>query len=202
MSLMLPSSILPRALLFDMDGTITAPMLDFAAIKSEMGIGDVPILETLATLAADHRAACEAILRRHELSAALGSTLNLGCGDLLAWIGERRLATALITRNSAANVRIVFQKHRLKFDTLVSREDATPKPDPRSIHLACRRLGILPGQAWMIGDGRYDIEAGTAAGAPTVWISHGRERYFPTEPWRSVRDLAELRAMLADHDKV
>ena len=40
----------PRALLFDMDGTITEQMLDFPAIKREMGIGDVPILETLAKM--------------------------------------------------------------------------------------------------------------------------------------------------------
>jgi FMN phosphatase YigB (HAD superfamily) len=51
----------------------------------------------------------------------------------------------------------------------------------------------------MIGDGRYDIEAGIAAGVRTVWISHGRERFFEAEPWRNVRDLMELRALLEQH---
>ncbi len=42
--------ILPRAMLFDMDGTLTAPFLDFDRIKSEMGIGNQPILEAIAKL--------------------------------------------------------------------------------------------------------------------------------------------------------
>jgi HAD superfamily hydrolase (TIGR01509 family) len=187
----------PRALLFDMDGTITEPMLDFPAIKAEMGIGDVPILETMAQMEAGHRAACEVILARHELAAAHQSALNAGCGALLEWILQQRLATALVTRNSEINVRIVLEKHGLRFDTLVCREDSAPKPDPRPIHIACQRLGVSPDHAWMIGDGRYDVEAGFAAGVRTVWISHGRERFFPAEPWHTVRDLVELRALLA-----
>src|SRR5258706_313311 len=42
--------ILPKALLFDMDGTLTRPMLDFPRIKAEMGIGSKPILEALAEM--------------------------------------------------------------------------------------------------------------------------------------------------------
>ena len=193
-----PPPKLPRALLFDMDGTLTQPMLDFAAIKAEMRI-DSPILEAMDRMEAERRAVCAEILQRHELAAAEGSLLNSGCGDLLAWIGTQRFSTALVTRNSLMNVRIVLAKHGLRFDTLVCREDTAPKPDPRPIRLACERLGVLPLDAWMIGDGRYDIEAGIAAGVRTVWISHGRERYFEAEPWRSVRDLVELRALLDEH---
>ena len=40
---------LPRALLFDMDGTLTEPVIDFAALKAEMGIGRRPILEAMAS---------------------------------------------------------------------------------------------------------------------------------------------------------
>jgi HAD superfamily hydrolase (TIGR01549 family) len=189
---------MPRALLFDMDGTLTQPTLDFAAIKAEMGI-DSPILEAMAQMEAERRAICEIILQRHELAAAEGSLLNCGCGDLMKWINDRRFATALVTRNSLINVRIVLARHGLRFDTLVCREDTAPKPDPRPIHLACERLGVLPDDAWMIGDGRYDIEAGMAAGVRTVWITHGRERYFKAMPWKSVLDLLELRALLDEH---
>jgi HAD superfamily hydrolase (TIGR01549 family) len=180
-----------------MDGTITVPILDFAAIKAEMGI-DAPILEAMAKMSADRRTICEAILQRHELAAAHGSSLNPGCADLLAWIALQRFATALVTRNSRLNVDIVLARHGLRFDTLVCREDTHPKPDPRPIHLACQRLGVLPEDVWMIGDGRYDIEAGLAAGVRTVWISHGRERVFSAEPWRTVRDLTELRVLLVN----
>jgi hypothetical protein len=48
---------LPRAMLFDMDGTLTAPFLDFDLIKSEMGIGNAPILESIAQLEGAQRQA-------------------------------------------------------------------------------------------------------------------------------------------------
>src|SRR6476469_1089076 len=96
-SVPLPS--LPAAVLFDMDGTLTEPMLDFARIKAEMGIGDRPILETLAELTGGRRAEAEAVLLRHEQHAAKNSTLNPGCRELLQWLHERRVRTALSTRN-------------------------------------------------------------------------------------------------------
>jgi FMN phosphatase YigB (HAD superfamily) len=80
---------------------------------------------------------------------------------------------------------------------LVSREDAVPKPDPAPLRLACQRLGIAEAEAWMVGDGQYDVEAGNAAGIRTVWVSLGRVRNFDAHPWREVRDLHELRQMLA-----
>ncbi len=187
---------IPRALLFDMDGTITEPALDFPAIKAEMGIGDVPILETLSRMESPRRAVCEEILFRHELAAAHGSVLNGGCAELLEWVSNQDLKTALITRNSLANVRIVMEKHRLSFHTLITREDAVPKPHPEPIQLACRRLRVAEADAWMIGDGRYDVEAGNAAGVATIWISHGRPRPFAAEPWVTVRDLVELRQLV------
>jgi FMN phosphatase YigB (HAD superfamily) len=54
-------------------------------------------------------------------------------------------------------------------------------------------------EAWMIGDGQYDIEAGVAAGCRTVWLSHGRQKFFAAEPWRTVDDLHELASLLKEH---
>jgi phosphoglycolate phosphatase-like HAD superfamily hydrolase len=79
---------------------------------------------------------------------------------------------------------------------LVCRDNAAPKPDPKPIRLACKRLEVSPEDAWMIGDGRYDGEAAIAADVRTVWISHDRERPFAAQPWRCVSDLVELREML------
>lgn len=186
----------PRAVLFDMDGTLTQPMLDFPRIKAEMGIGQRPILEALAEMDHGSRRAAEAVLLRHEEEAAARSALNEGCTDILAWLAERRIRTALITRNSRASVMTVLKRHRLKVDLTVAREDAVPKPDPQPLQLACDGLGVKAVEAWMVGDGQYDVEAGNAAGTPTVWISHGRHRPFAAEPWRTSRDLCELQVLL------
>ena len=50
----------------------------------------------------------------------------------------------------------------------------------------------------MVGDGPYDIEAGNAAGMPTVWIDHGRQRQFDAVPTLVVRDLPQLHALLRE----
>jgi len=187
---------LPRAVLFDMDGTLTRPMLDFPRIKAEMGIGTRPILEALAEMDAEARTAAEAVLLRHEEAAALESTLNDGCRDVLGWLRERSIRTALITRNSRASVVTVLRRHGIEIGVTIAREDAPPKPDPAPLLLACQRLEVPAGDTWMVGDGQYDVEAGTAAALKTVWVSHGRSRAFETRPWRTVADLCELQALL------
>ena len=187
----------PRALLLDMDGTITEPMLDFPRLKREMGIGTRPILEALAEMGDAERAAAEAVLARHEDEAAAASTLNGGCDRLVQWMAEHGVLTAIITRNTRASVQTVLAKHGLSFGMLIAREDAPFKPDPRPLQLACERLGVPSAEAWMVGDGQYDVEAGLAAGVRPVWVSHGRERPFAAEPWRTVRDLGGLVELLA-----
>ena len=191
-----PAPPLPRAILFDMDGTLTEPMLDFPRIKSEMGIGTRPILEALAEMSADSRAQAQAILLHHEDHAAANSTLNPGCRELLSYLHETSTPAALITRNSRRSVEIVLERHGLRFDAIVAREDGPFKPSPVPLQLACRKLAILEPKAWMVGDGQYDIEAACAAGIPSVWITHGRIRHFEATPWRQVLDLRELLNLL------
>lgn len=188
--------MLPQAILFDMDGTLTRPMLDFPRIKAEMGIGARPILEALAEMSPAERRAAEQVLHRHEDLAAEHSTLNAGCRELLDWLDAQRVGVAIITRNRRRSVETVLSKHALKFEVLVTRDDGLFKPDPQPLRLACERLSVKPTQAWMIGDGQYDVEAGIAAGMRTVWISHDRPRPFDAEPWQTVAGLPELHAIL------
>jgi HAD superfamily hydrolase (TIGR01549 family) len=167
------ATILPRAILFDMDGTLTEPLLDFPRIKAEMGIGNRPILEALAEMDAPARQIAEAVLHRHEDEAAACSTLNIGCMDLLDKVASLGMYAALITRNSRSSVQTVLKRHAISIEVLVTREDAPPKPSPEPLWLACRRLEIDPASAWMVGDGQYDIEAALAANIAGVWVSHG-----------------------------
>jgi HAD superfamily hydrolase (TIGR01509 family) len=192
-----PPPILPKALLFDMDGTLTRPALNFPRIKAAMGIGSRPILEALAEMEDAERAKAQQILHQFEEVAAGESVLNEGCDGLMRFAGTRGLPTALITRNSRKSVRTVLERHCLAFPVLITREDGRHKPHPDPLLLACTRLGVSPSDAWMIGDGQYDVEAGLAAGIKTVWISHGRKKEFAAEPWRTVADLTELTALLS-----
>jgi HAD superfamily hydrolase (TIGR01549 family) len=180
-----------------MDGTLIELQLDFPKIKSELGIGTQPILEAMEAMTpADRKIAAE-ILERHEDLAAAESQLNPGCRELLDWLEDRKIPVALITRNCRRCANIVLQRHRLNLPAVITRDDAPYKPNPAPLLLACRRLGAESTDAWMIGDGQYDVEAGNAAGIYTVWISHGRNRHFDAEPRKTVANLIDLRNWLA-----
>jgi hypothetical protein len=93
--LMTPSWLpVPKAILFDMDGTFTKPMLDFPKIKAEIGIGSRPILEALAEMDGAAREEAERVLHRHETHAATESELNAGCDALFGKICTIVLARA------------------------------------------------------------------------------------------------------------
>lgn len=179
-----------------MDGTLTQPLLDFDQIRRDIGIGNGPILESIKKMNPEEKRAAEKILHGHEHRAAEESTLNAGCMELLKWIENKKIETALVTRNTRQSVQTVFRRHGLHFDICITREDGKFKPDPAPLFLACEKLGIKPDDAWMVGDGYHDIEAGAAARMRTIWISHGTQRDFTAEPAHVVKDLIELRKFL------
>jgi HAD superfamily hydrolase (TIGR01509 family) len=195
---MIVSSVgnLPHALLLDMDGTLTEPMLDFAAIRADMGIGQEPILEAMARMDNQRLAHAQSVLHRHETAAAEAATLHPGCHQLLTWLSHAGLRTALVTRNSRHCADLVSRRHGLSFDATITRDDGPFKPDPAAVFLACQKIGVAPEDTWIVGDGIHDIEAGLAAGIRTVWLSLGRDRPFAAQPWRVVKDLIELNDLL------
>jgi HAD superfamily hydrolase (TIGR01509 family) len=189
----------PIAILFDMDGTLTVPMLDFPKIKRDMGIPvDQPILEALARMNDDERRVAEAVLLYHEDHAAEHATLNQGCRELLEWLDRCGIRAAVVTRNSRRSTDIVIKSHALPFDVLITRDEGVFKPSPRPLQLACERLGVSVDQAWMVGDGSHDIDAAAAAGMTSVWVNHGKMRSFASAPTMEVRDLIELLNVLRD----
>ncbi len=186
-----------RAVIFDMDGTLTRPTLDFPAIRAEIGLGE-PLLETMIALAAGpERDRAFAILERHEERAAEVSELNDDVPEVLSFLESHRVPAALVTRNSRASVRRVLEKHRLGFEVVVTREDAPAKPRPEPLWLICERLGIPPAAALMVGDFKLDILAGRNAGTRTALLTNGGPAKFLPEapPDHVVPRLGELRAL-------
>jgi len=189
--------ILPKAILFDMDGTLTQDTIDFELIRQDLGIVPEPILETIGRMSGEQRIQAEAILLKWEQHFAGESELNEGCLDLLDWLTAKGILTALITRNTRSSVQTVLEKHGLQFEVQITREDGRFKPHPEPLLLACERLGVSPSETWMVGDWKFDIEAGNAAGCKSVWLSHDRSpRPFDAEPAITVRDLCELAELL------
>jgi len=83
---------------------------------------------------------------------------------------ERGLKSGLVTRNSRKSVDVVLGSLGVRFDAVVSREDAPPKPAPDPVLLACRRMGVEPAAAMFVGDFEFDLLAGRRAGVTTVLL--------------------------------
>ena len=156
------------AVIFDLDGTLTVPALDFDGIRAEMGLTNEPILEAMARMDHVQRARAEAILDRHERQAAHDSVLQEGAADTLAALRRRGWPTAILTRNARRWVQVVFQKHNLTVDDMRCRDDGAIKPAAAPILDLCARLGCQPAESWMVGDHLFDIRCGRQAGCTTV----------------------------------
>jgi phosphoglycolate phosphatase len=166
-----------RGAIFDLDGTLVASGLDFDLMRREMGIaGGMPLLEALEELPPEIAAECWAILARHELQGSQRATLFPGVREFLSALDERGVMRAVVTRNGRTIARATLDRLGLDFDLIVCREDAPPKPDPGAIWKVCETWGFDPSQCVMIGDYRFDIEAGQRAGTHTVLFTGGEQR--------------------------
>jgi HAD superfamily hydrolase (TIGR01509 family) len=169
-----------RGVLFDFDGTLTLPgALDFPAIKREMNCPpDIPILEWLETVPTERKPPLMKILESAEEKAAEESLPNVGAEECLLSLRDKGLLLGIITRNSLPSVRAAlerFETLRLPFfSTVITRDDSLPKPHPDGVHKACERMGLVASELMVVGDFRFDVIAGKAAGCCTVLLTNGR----------------------------
>lgn len=162
-----------RGVIFDMDGTITEPFFDFLKIKEEAGIGDVDMLDYLATASATERERVQAIMTKFEDAGVAEAKLNRGARELLDDLAKRGMATALLTRNTRRSVDGVCRKLNLKFDIVVTREDGPYKPAPDAIWQIAKRWGVKAAEVLMVGDYKWDVLCAKNAGAPSALLING-----------------------------
>ncbi len=183
--------------IFDMDGTLTVAMHDFDAIRAELGLPrGKPILEELARLPEHEAREVFARLDALELELALRARAAAGAVELLEALRSRSARLGILTRNSFANAVETLRACGLAdyFDLacIVGREAAAPKPDPGGIRRLLDSWRAAPDQAVMVGDYRYDLLAGRAAGIATVYVDTSGAFPFAEHADVSVHSLAEL----------
>ncbi len=185
--------------LFDLDGTLTLPVIDFKALREKLGLplGGGSLIAALAQLPAKERAAKEAVILEAEQQAARLARPNHGAHELVAWLRERGFKTAVVTRNHPDAVEITLKTLNLKFEVILHRLSGVPtKPAPDAVLEALRRLGARPQGALMVGDFVDDVVAGRTAGTRTCFITNG-ERRPPSEADLSVAHPGELLRLFA-----
>ncbi len=192
------------AVIFDLDGTITEPFLDFDAIRREMGLPDGrPILEAMNDMNPAERAVADAILDRHEQRAAQQSTTHDGAAEAIADIRSLGMPVAILTRNTRKWTEFVLDKHAIHVDAIRCREDGATKPSPEPVRDLCRALDAAPERSWVIGDHRFDIESGRRAGAKTILMLGSRARPdYADLADHAVRKFHEILRIVGDADRV
>jgi len=183
--------------IFDMDGTIVEPLLDFALIRSELGIAPRQgILEAIQAMPTGIREGAERRLLEHELSAARRVRLLPGARRTIRAVRMAGLKAALLTRNARAPMEMVIDRFGLEFDLAWSREDGPIKPEPHGVLRACQALAIAPHRMVCVGDFHYDILAANAAGAVSVLLSRGERPPYADQARYVIGELTQLPALL------
>ncbi len=185
------------AVIFDFDGTITEPLLDFDLIRAELGIEGGPILEAIAGFSPADRRRAEAVITEHERVASESAKLREGAVETLSALREGGHMVAILTRNARRWVDPVLERFGIRIDAMRAREDGAIKPSPAPIRSLCAELGVDVARSWMVGDHEFDIRSGRLAGARTVLIVDGQESPDTgTVPDFVIRRLGELRSII------
>lgn len=158
------------AVIFDLDGTLTKPDLDFDVVRRAMGV-EGPILEAMERMSAVKRNRAEKILLRYEQESAERAELNEGALEVVAACRERGHPVAILTRNTRTTVRRVLDSFGIVVDAVRTRDDGAIKPSGEPVLALCELLRAQPERSWMVGDYLFDIIAGERAGARTVLMA-------------------------------
>jgi len=193
-----------KAVIFDLDGTITEPFFDFDTIRREMGFKPDagPILELMEKMTPQQRENAERILEYHEEKAVAESKLNPGAKELLDELRERAIRIGILTRNKRSNVQAVADKFGLKFDAVVGREEGPVKPDAFGVQHLCKQFGIKPKEAIVVGDYLFDLLCARAAGAISVLLAnHKRADEFAKHADFVIENIAEIIQIIEGRQK-
>lgn len=186
-----------QAVLFDLDGTLidSAPDLGAAAdkMRTDRGLPSLPLEEYRCMAGAGARgmlgiafgmtpqdpafpALREEFFRNYESAMTVRTRIFDGIPDLVAALAARGFPWGVVT-NKAMRFTGPLTRGMPLFATAgaVVAGDTTPhaKPHPAPLLEAARQLGVPAAACIYVGDDERDVQAGRAAGMPTVAATYG-----------------------------
>jgi phosphoglycolate phosphatase len=194
MTMTLPA--VPRAILFDLDGTLADTAPDLAAavnlLRTARGLTptDYAILRPTASAGARGMIGAsfglkpedqgydelrEGFFANYAAAMAVHSGLFDGITELLAGIEAAGLQWGIVTNKPKRFTDPLLPQIGLAHAACSISGDTTPhaKPHPAPLLEAARRLDLAPEQCWYVGDDLRDIQAGKAAGMLTIGCGWG-----------------------------
>ncbi len=182
-----------KVVIFDMDGTITKPYIDWKSLRAEIGVPkNEIIIDYIESLPFQERKRANRILEMREGEAAQNSEINEGAEELLQFLKEKGIKTALVTNNNRWAMGHILERHDLKFDILLSREDGSVKPSEELILRALDCTGAEKDQAIAVGDGRFDLEASKKAGVRCIYLSNSTPALEHNFTAHTLHDVVEI----------
>jgi HAD superfamily hydrolase (TIGR01549 family) len=182
-----------RGVVFDLDGTLTVPNLDFAEMYRRCGVDlKCDILDALTKMPVDEATRCQAIIDEMEEEGRRTMQLMPGVLEVSKWLDSHGLKTSIVTRNTKKTINTfnnLLNEHSIpSFQNCISRdiEGIPPKPDPAALHLICKNWELpLDQSILMVGDSpSNDIVFGKNAGVATALLDTGR-RYLEQSSGKS-----------------
>ena len=184
-----------KAVIFDLDGTITQPFFDFDNIREEIGLArdSGPLLESMEKMTSQQRENADKILHYHEQKAVTESKLNANAKQTLSALRSAGINIGILTRNKRENALAIAKKHDLEFDTVIGREDGPVKPDAFGVLRICEQFGVEPKETMLVGDYLFDLLSAKAAGAVAVLLAnHSQADEFAEHADFCVEDISRI----------
>ncbi|KAJ2709216.1 hypothetical protein H4R19_004365 [Coemansia spiralis] len=204
-----PAALRIRGVVFDMDGTLTAPINGYLRqMRQELGIpSGARILEYVEeNMDAEARARAHRRMVEIEDEAMVAMELSPGLVELLQFLHDNEIRTAIITRNNRRALdhfvdNVVSQQpaaHRVlfSFDPLIDRSFVPGKPAPDSLLHISERWGIHPAQLMMVGDHGDDLLCGVRAGSISALLRYSDNGRFEPKAHVIVDRIDELAGKL------
>lgn len=163
--------------IFDLDNTLVSCSLDFTEMKQEIGCpSDQDILTFIETLTDSQRESAELTIFAHEMLDAESSVWMPGARAAIDQLVRLSIPLAIVTRNCRAVAEIKIKQNAIPIATVLTREDAKPKPDPEALLLIAEQWKVDPVNVAYVGDFIYDIEAAQRANMAPIYYQPNMEK--------------------------
>jgi len=213
---------MPKAVLFDLDGTLADTAPDLAAavnrLRADQGLEPMPLeqLRPFASAGArglvhagfgvkpgddEYDALREAFLEFYRERPCVDTRLFPGIAELLQEFARRAIPWGVVTNKATRFTERLLAELKLKVEpACVVCGDSTPhlKPHPAPMLLAAEQLALPAKDCVYLGDDLRDIQAARAAGMRAVavdWGYHHPESGGP-EAWNADAVIAHPRDLI------
>ena len=199
MSTPIPCNMI-RGVIFDLDNTLVSSALDFDWLRQQLSCAaNIDLLQYIADIPdVTHRKQLEEKVIEHELADARQSTIMPECENLLSYLRQQKIPTAVVTRNCAQAAKLKIDHHQLQFDRIVSREEFPPKPAPDALLDIAQQWQLAPQNILYVGDYIYDLQAAFRANMPSCLVTNGDDVCFTNQASMVVQQLDGLTDILRE----